>query len=179
MSRLPLLTKDEIATEDRDIFGVGMNLHRQTLHSPKLARLSRQMGLYFRKESPLPARLCELAILQVAWLARSAYEYSHHLKIALEAGVSETDLQTLAAGRSFAHDPMAELLINTATDLTAHGAASEATFARLEANLTPAQIVDLLFVISFYIGFVRFTASLALQVEPEYQTYLDRFPLPK
>ena len=32
---------------------------------------------------------------------------------------------------------------------------------------------------SFYIGFVRFTASLALQVEPEYQTYLDRFPLPK
>ena len=179
MSRLPLLTKDEVPAEYRDIFGVGMNLHRQTLHSPKLARHSRQMGLYFRKESPLPACLCEIAILQIAWLARSSYEYSHHLKIALESGVSEDDLKMLATGQSFTTDPVTQLVIHVATQMTVDGSVNPTTFAELQKSFSAEQIIDLLFVTSFYIGFVRFTASLALQVEPEYQTYLDRFPLPK
>ena len=178
MSRLPLLTKDEVPAEYQDIFGGGMNLHRQTLHSPKLARLSRQMGLYFRRESPLPAQLCELAILQVAWLARSAYEYSHHLKIALEAGVSEEDLKKLATGQSFTTQPITQLVIHVATQMTIEGAVNQTTFTELQKNFSAEQIIDLLFVTSFYIGFVRFTASLALQVEPEYHTYLERFPMP-
>ena len=93
MSRLPLLTKDQVPVEFHDIFGSGMNLHRQTLHSPQLARLSRQIGIYFRRESHLPARICELVILKVTALARSPYEYSHHLKIALEAGVRITSVK--------------------------------------------------------------------------------------
>jgi alkylhydroperoxidase family enzyme len=149
MSRLPMLTRDDIAAEDHDVFGAGMNLHRQTLHSPQLARHSRRLGLYFRRESRLPGRICELAILRVARLARSAYEYSHHLKIALEAATA-----------------------------IFHGGAGEDTVERLKALLAPDQVVDLLFVASFYAGFVRFTASLALEVEPEFAPFLERFPLP-
>ena len=178
MSRLPLLTKDEVPAEYQDIFGGGMNLHRQTLHSPKLARLSRQMGLYFRRESPLPARFCELAILQVAWLARSAYEYSHHLKIALEAGVGEADVSRLAKGVPFRDDPLACAILDAATEIFEKGRTGDDVFARLQTLLAADQIIDLLFVISFYVGFVRFTASLSLEVEPEYQTYLEQFPFP-
>lgn len=177
MSRLPLLSKEDVPAEYQDIFGAGMNLHRQTLHSPKLARLSRQMGLYFRRESHLPARLCELAILRVAWLARSEYEYSHHLKIALEAGVSEEDLAALARGSHFDEDAALAALMLAATEMVESGKTSAVTFARLQDFLAADQLVDLLFVMSFYIGFVRFTASLALEVEADYQTYLDRFPI--
>lgn len=178
MSRLPLLTKDEIPAEYQDIFGGGMNLHRQTLHSPKLARLSREMGLYFRRDSSLPARLCELAILQVSWLARSAYEYSHHLKIALDAGLREDDLLRLSRGEVIDKDEVVKIVRDTATEIFANGNASAETFNRLKSHLANDQIIDLLFVTSFYVGFVRFTASLALEVEPEYQAYLEQFPLP-
>jgi alkylhydroperoxidase family enzyme len=177
MSRLPMLTRDDIAAEDHDVFGAGMNLHRQTLHSPQLARHSRRLGLYFRRESRLPGRICELAILRVARLARSAYEYSHHLKIALEVGASEADLLRLARGEPFDDDPLAEAALAAATAIF-HGGAGEDTVERLKALLAPDQVVDLLFVASFYAGFVRFTASLALEVEPEFAPFLERFPLP-
>ena len=177
MSRLPLLNKDEVPTEYHDIFGVGMNLHRQTLHSPKLARLSRQMGLYFRRESPLAPRLCELAILQVAWLARSPYEYSHHLKIALGAGVSGDELSRLSRGEPLP-DGQGECVRRAVTDIVEDGEVSEASFAALSAVLENDQIVDLIFLASFYVGFTRFTASLKLQVEPDYEPFLNAYPLP-
>ena len=37
----------------------------------------------------------ELAILQVGWLARSPYEWSHHVKIGHDFGVSDADIQAL------------------------------------------------------------------------------------
>lgn len=181
MSRLPLLDRGEIAPDDLDVFGAGMNLHRTSLHSPRLARLSRQVGLYFRKESRLDPKLVELGILQVAYLTRSAYEYSHHLKIGIEAGLSEPQIRSLAHSQIEQETSLsAEMLtvLRAAREMTQTGAVSDATFSAL-APLAPDQIVDLIFVLSFYIGFVRFTGSLKIDVEPEYQPYLDAYPLPE
>jgi len=50
--------------------------------------------------------------------------------------------------------------------------------AALRAHLDEKSIVELLVVISFYNGVVRVLASLQIDVEPEYQPYLDAFPLP-
>src|SRR5262245_8134882 len=170
MTRLPLLRKKDIEPEYHDIFGAGMNLHRLTLHSPKLARLSRQLGLYFRNESGLSPRLRELAILQVAWLARSAYEYSHHIRIALDAGVSDAEIRAVASGSETGNrglDPLTCAVLDAAHEISSNGIVGDATYKRL-AVLPNDQIVDLLFVISFYKGFVCLTASLKVEVEPEF-----------
>ena len=45
----------------------------------------------------LVARLRELAILQVGWLARSAYEWSHHVKIGYDFGVTDADIARIIA----------------------------------------------------------------------------------
>ena len=46
---------------------------------------------------PLPAaRLRELAILQVGYVSRIAYEYAHHIEIGRGVGVSDEDLRALA-----------------------------------------------------------------------------------
>ena len=55
---------------------------------------------------------------------------------------------------------------------------SEATFAVLAKDLDHERIVDLVITISFYNAVVRLLASLQIDVEPEYQPYLDEFPLP-
>jgi hypothetical protein len=40
------------------------------------------------------------------------------------------------------------------------------------------QVIDLAMTIAFYNGVVRLLATLQIDVEPEYQRYLDRHPLP-
>jgi alkylhydroperoxidase family enzyme len=48
----------------------------------------------------------------------------------------------------------------------------------LRAQFDNERLVDLVLVISFYCAVVRVLASLDIRVEPDYQPYLDRFPLP-
>ena len=51
-------------------------------------------------------------------------------------------------------------------------------FQNSKEHLTNEQMVDLTVTASFYCAVVRTLATLAIDVEPEYQPYLDRFPLP-
>lgn len=181
MSRLHLLEKSEVAADYQDIFGAGMNVHRQTLHSPRVARLSRDLGLYFRNLSRLDLRLRELAILQVAYCARSPYEYSHHIKIALDAGVASVDISAIASetrGEASHLDPLSRAALAAARQMADSGKVSDEVFAILKQNLDNEMMVDLLFLISFYCGFVRFTGALEVEVEASYLAYLERFPLP-
>lgn len=180
MSRLHLLDKSEVAAEYQDIFGPGMNVHRQTLHSPKVARLSRDLGLYFRNQSRLDLRLRELAILQVAYSARSPYEYSHHIKIALDGGVAPLDIAAIAVetrGEASALDPLARTTLAVARLMVAGEPVPDDMFAILKQNLDQECVVDLLFLMSFYCGFVRFTGALEIKVEPGFEPYLRDFPL--
>ena len=135
MSRLKLLEKQDVAPEFHDIFGAGMNLHRMTLHSPRLARMSRQIGLYFRRESKVDPRLTELGILQVAQLARSTYEYSHHIKIGLEIGLTDAQFRALAVPDLTQAPDVSEetrAVLQAARDMVADGAVSDATFGAFE-----------------------------------------------
>jgi len=181
MSRLHLLDKSEVAPDYQDIFGAGMNVHRQTLHSPKVARLSRDLGLYFRNQSRLDLRLRELAVLQVAYGARSPYEYSHHIKIALDGGVAAADIAAIAAetdGQTSHLDPLTRAALAAARQMLDVGEVAPEVFATLKQHLDNEMMVDLLFLISFYCGFVRFTGALEVKVEDGYKPFLEAFPLP-
>src|SRR6185503_4221667 len=57
-------------------------------------------------------------------------------------------------------------------------AVSDVTFAELRAGLDNERIVDLVVTIAFYNAVVRVLASLQIDVEGDYQRYLDEFPLP-
>ena len=41
------------------------------------------------------------------------------------------------------------------------------------------QVVDLTVTMSFYNAVVRILASFEIDIEPDYQKYLDKYPLPK
>ena len=66
------------------------------VHSPDGLRSSCALGHFIRHNSRLDPRLRELAILQVGYLERSAYEYSHHVEIGRDFGVSDDDIRAIA-----------------------------------------------------------------------------------
>ena len=181
MARVPYLDKSDLAVADQELLAREIALHRALAHSPKGARAFIGLGKFIRHESRLDPRLRELAILQVGYLARSPYEYSHHIKIGREFGVSDADIRAMideTAGRPSHLDGPAKLVLRAAREMTSDLRVSDATFAALRKHLDHERLVDLVMTIAFYCGVVRLLASLEIDVEDEYRRYLEEFPLP-
>ena len=182
MARVPHVLKDQLPPEQQDLLARDITLYRVLAHSPAAARAWHGVGHYIRYDSKLAPRLRELAILQVGYLARAPYEWSHHVKIGYDFGVTDDDIRALVAeteGRASSLEPLARTVLQAAREITAEGALRDATAAALQAELSHELFVDLLLVIAFYNGVVRFLAAAEVEVEPEYQTYLERHPLPE
>jgi alkylhydroperoxidase family enzyme len=181
MARVPYLDKSDLAPENHDLLKRMITLHRALAHSPNAARAFGGLGQFIRHKSRLDPRLRELAILQVGWLTRAPYEWSHHIKIGREFGVSTEDIRALideSEGKSTKLEPLAKLVLKGAREMTEDGVMSKATFDALSRDLDKERMVDLVVTIGFYNAVVRVLASLEIDVEPEYQPYLDEFPLP-
>lgn len=180
MARLPYLSPEDLAEGDRDLLKRMITLHRCLVNSPGMARAFGGLGQYIRYGSKLDPRLRELAILQIGWLARSAYEWSHHVKIGKDFGVTDADIRALIAdtvGEANGLEPVAKLVVRGAREIHA-GAMSGETFSALQAHLDAERLVDLTVTASFYCAVVRTLATLQIDVEADYQPYLEAYPLP-
>ena len=92
MARVPYLDKHDLPPEYQELLNRSINVTRALVHSPKAARKFGALGNYIRHGSTLDSRLSEMAIIQVGYLTRQPYEYSHHVKIGMDMGVSEDDI---------------------------------------------------------------------------------------
>jgi len=181
MARLAYLEKSDLAPEHRDLFEREIALYKLLAHSPGALRAFQGLGRFIRHGSTLDTRLRELAILQVGYLARSPYEWSHHIKLGYDFGVSDADIAALiddTEGRPAALDPLTALVLCAAREMTREEGVSDATYAALAAQLSSEHLIDLIVTIGFYNAVVRVLASIAIDVEPEYLKYLERYPLP-
>ena len=181
MARVPYLDRKDVKPEHQDLLARGINLYRALVHSPDGLRSFSALGHFIRHTSRLDPRLREMAILQVGYSAKSPYEYSHHIKIGREFGVTDDDVHAIEAetqGKATDLPPLTRAILRAARELTAQPELSDATFAELRAGLDNERIVDLILTISIYAGVVRLLAALQIDVEPDYQQYLQEFPLP-
>ncbi|MFM9845917.1 MAG: carboxymuconolactone decarboxylase family protein [Hyphomicrobiaceae bacterium] len=181
MARVPYLTKDDLAPEHKDLLDRDINLYKALINSPGGFKAFRGLGTYIRFGSTLEPRMRELAILQVGWLARSPYEWSHHVKIGYDFGVTPDDIRALiddTDGKANNLDPMAKLVLKGAREMTNNFRMSDETFSALQKALSAEHLNDLVITIGFYSAVVRILATLEIDVEDSYQKYLDQFPLP-
>jgi 4-carboxymuconolactone decarboxylase len=181
MARLPYLEIDQLAAGDRDVLSRPINLYRVFAHNPEAARSFRTLGQYIRRKSVLDARLRELVILQVGLLARSHYEYYHHVKIAQEFGATPEDIAAVTRdtlGEATHLEPLVRTALAAAREMTITGRLTDSTHGALAAALSNAQLLDCLLTISFYNCVVRLVESLKLDLEDgEYDEYVRAFPL--
>src|SRR6202022_3602109 len=111
MARRPYLDKSDLLPEHQDLLARNLNLYRVLAHSPRAARSLNTLARYIRDGSRLDPRLRELAILQVGYLTGSAWEFSHHVRIGREIGLTDDEIRAVAdepAGRPTMLDPLAK-----------------------------------------------------------------------
>lgn len=180
MARVPYLEVSDLSDDNKDLLKRPIWLTKALVNSPNAARAMAPLGQYIRYGSKLDSRLRELAILQVGWLASSPYEWSHHVKLGLGFGVTEADVQALiddTDGKPTSLDAITRLVLRAAREMTTGGEMTEATFKAVQDAWGNELAVDLTLTIGFYNAVVRILGTLKIDVEPEYQPYLDKFPL--
>ena len=95
MARVPYRDKADLPPQHQDLLARPITLHKALVNSPEALRAFSALGQFIRHGSKLDPRLRELAILQVGWLARAPYEWSHHIKISRDFGVTDDDIHAL------------------------------------------------------------------------------------
>jgi alkylhydroperoxidase family enzyme len=181
MARLPYLEADQVAPEYRDMLKRNTNLHKLLVNSPDMARAFNGVGGHIRFKSKLDPRLRELAILQVGWMEKSEYEFTHHVKIGKEFGVTDEDIEGMMAetdGRPSALEPLASAILKGAREMVRELAMSDASFAAIKRELSDEHMTDLVLTIAFYCAVVRVLATMKIDNEPTYKEVLKQYPIP-
>jgi len=81
------------------LWGKPVNLYRALGNHAALAAAWTEFANAIRHDSRTPRSLRELMILRTAQLARSEYEWAHHLRMARKAGVEAAKIAALSGWR--------------------------------------------------------------------------------
>ena len=182
MSRLPAVHENdspavaEVFGEIRATRGFVSNALSSVGHAPEGLRHLARLGAYTKYQTDLPERLRELSILCAA--RGVAYAWSHHSSLAVQAGIPQSAVDDIGAGRVPAALPANEQAIaRYIQELFSPQSVSDATFAELAKHFTPRQLTDISLSATYYralgtlvMGFgVQMESPEVLQVERDWQ----------
>jgi 4-carboxymuconolactone decarboxylase len=136
------------------------------LRSPEMGNLAQQFGASMRFHSSMPPKLNELAIIITARHWTSQYEWYAHRRAAANAGLNESIIQAIAAGkRPTGMQADEEAVYTFCTELLTTKQMSDKTFEATKARFGERGVVDLIGVTGYYQ-----LVSMLLNT--------DRYPLP-
>lgn len=157
MARLPYpdVERPELAALveriKRERGGRLLNLYRMLLHSPPMAEGWLAFFTSVRQQGRLSGRHRELAILRIAVLNGASYEFDAHVPFALKQGLTQPQLDALAADR--VPEGLAEAdraVLAYADAMTRAVRVSDEVFTRVRSHFGERELVELTITIAGY-----------------------------
>src|SRR5262245_7438846 len=107
-----------------------LNVFRAVLRSPAIGPAFLRMGSAILNYTGLSPRLRELAIVRVAHLTRSNYEWVQHVRLGLRRGLTQGQVDAIAADRieDAVFDDIDRAVLRYADEVTLRVKASAAAF---------------------------------------------------
>lgn len=174
MARIDYVTDDEAQTADAALWqairarrgGALLNLDRMLLHSAPLAQGWNAFMGAVRGATRLDGGLRELAILRVAVLNRAPYEFAQHAPMALAEGVSQAQVDAVAAWQdSGLFDAVARDVLAYTDAMTLQVQVPKEPFDAVRAHLPARELVELTATIASYNMVSRFLEALQVDIE--------------
>jgi 4-carboxymuconolactone decarboxylase len=121
------------------------------LRRPELADRAQALGHYCRYDTLLPPRLSELAILTIARIWGSEFEWWAHKAIALKAGLSEAVVEAIRTNQQPAFEKEDEAVVSAFTRAVhLDRRVSDELYARAVLILGEEAVVDLVGILGYY-----------------------------
>lgn len=137
-------------------------------HHPALAKAFLRFNVHLLTSSTLPARIRELAILRVAHRRQCAYEWSHHVRMAKDEGITDDEiaaLQRFGDGSAEDFDTFDRAVITGVDELEEKSELSDRTWAALGERLSDQQRMDFVFTVGCYALLAMAFNTFGIQLE--------------
>ena len=172
MARLPYPDEANLDDATRTMLaalGRPMNIFRMLAHAPATLKGVQVLGSAVLGRQSLSAKLRELAILRVAQRSSAAYEWAQHVPIAHACGVTQDQVEALERGDAVAScfDGIERSVLAASDELVTGARLSDRVLGCLQQTLPPAQIVELVVAIGFYMLVARFLETTGVELESE------------
>lgn len=141
------------------------NLLATLVRHPELTRAFLRFSGYLLSSSTLPPHVREQVILRVAHRRGCAYEWSHHVRLAKLAGLSDADISAVQSGDP--NDEFDRAVLGAVDELDEKTNLSDQTWAALSERLDERQRMDLIFTIGGYTALAMALNTFGVEVEQE------------
>ena len=175
MSRVQKIQKEQAQPKAREIYdkiesngAKVLNLYKVLAHNPSVLHNFLRLGNSLLASTELSPKLRELAILRVAKLTGSEYEWTQHYSIALEAGVSHEQTEGISYWTNSTNFNDKERAVLQYTDEVAQNVeVKDETFRALQQHLNERSIVELTLSIGFWGMVARLLVPLQVDIDTQ------------
>jgi 4-carboxymuconolactone decarboxylase len=175
VSRVRLLGNDEAPEKSKEIFekieangATVLNLYRAVGHSPSTIAGFIKLGNVLLNRAELSPKLREIAILRIANLTGSEYEWTQHVPIALEVGVTQQRIDDIAKWkRSNSFNPVEKAVLQYTDEVAQNVKVMNETYNALKGFLNERCIVELTVSIGYWGMIARVLVPLEIDIEAQ------------
>jgi alkylhydroperoxidase family enzyme len=145
-----------------------LNLYRVAAHATDILPHFLRLGNSLLSRTELSPKLRELAILRVAKLDNSEYEWAQHYPVALEAGVTEEQTRAVSNWNSSeVFNAEERAVLQYVDEVTRNVQVEEGTFKSLAEHLNERCIVELTLSIGYWGMVARLLVPLQVEIDAE------------
>jgi alkylhydroperoxidase family enzyme len=169
MALLPYVDESKAAPKTREILNrarVKLNVSRMVANSDAIFYPFLMFGNSLLTRAKLAPKLREIAILRVAKLGGSAYEWTQHVPIAKGTGVTDEQIAAIAdpeGAKCF--NELERLVIRFTGEVALNVKASPRLVAELKQHMGPAEIVELIMSIGYWGMVARLLETTEVELE--------------
>jgi 4-carboxymuconolactone decarboxylase len=152
--------------------GHAINVFRTIANHSRLFKRWMVFTNHILSKSTLRPREKELIILRVAVLCQNGYEWAHHVIFALNAGLTEDEVEHIRDGANWPGWSRTDAALLTTTDeLIENRVISNSTWELLVQRWSREQLIDIVFTVGQYVLLSMALNSFRVQLEPQIQTH--------
>jgi alkylhydroperoxidase family enzyme len=177
MQRVPSATFEPVLQKRlEELWGKPVNLYRALGNHPALTAAWTEFANAIRHESRTPRALRELMILRAAQIARSEYEWAHHLRMARAAGLPEAKIAALTGWRMSKSFDAKERAALALTEAVMACNVTDSVHAEAKKHFSDAEFVELSLTAGFYAMVSRMLDAMRVEMDADMRDHQPKLP---
>ena len=168
--KIPLPKDDELSDDVKEAFSTfpPLNVVRMMANAPASIKGFIELASSILMRSEFDPRKREIAVLRVAHVTRASYEWTHHVTVAKRTGITDDEIDKIAAEEPVTSlDEEGNLLCRVADEISRDVRLSDEALAQIIERYGIRGATELILCCSYFNMLSRFLESTRVELEEE------------